>query len=991
MVTDWAQFTLGGFGDTTGTQPLAALLSQDDDIEVTQPRISRKSSRKRGKSKSRTRRRRSEDREPSDTPPSSQRDPEPSIVETKLASVHVVQIDEAFIDFWSDAIVDPISANWPTFVICGLKQNPSAEQPIRWLVIEQAYSRQQPQPSRAPSSDGRRGRSPRPSFRSDISGFRINSLFSSARKRFSVFSKSATDLNPQKSGGKSPVAGELGEVLVEEEPTFPSAPPTLVGHHVNGNAAVRATVTTSGATAGVIDQVEADEISTAPIVDVPPALKVRTCHLGIESQNIDLSKEDSDSVQAATKALSVELTPQSGGGHSGPTSVLPRSSVGASEEAVPVKQNSPHVVNPKVNNSADPVTKIAPAAAAAAADTSDSRSTQGTCDPTVLASRPASSTENTVVEQVQIQAAQIRQGAASEAEDQLVELVAHAESTGERSNVVQVDVADIGSREDAEAVAIPSTPETVALVAATPVAQPAVVAAFGDGALEPTVEEPQVAKQPSRKASTDPVAEFTVESVGQHEIDDLSPVSATEVIVTEAEAQPEPQSITSVDEVQQTAEVAEPAEVPTPAPEHVALVEETPGQDVSGNVCGRAGAVQVPVAKPETLDDAAHTLKAEAPFVTHPAEALSVEVIPSVGASAQVVVVKTEHAADQVPELTEAAQSHVQDTLVLAAEAPLVEALPAPEVEADVSVGTVSASQQAEDVAPAEIVAQTASESFVHEDRIVEIQDTRMPTHVPEHAALFDETAGPEIAAEASSAITPEFEEVEDETRDLVLEAVVEATAPPCVSIPLAEEAQLSSEAELSTQVRDIQATEALSTGSNPEAATAALATVDESAPVEETLEIAVEGSEPVGGPSSTTDPEPVEDKAAVPVAIAPVAQDVQAAIEIEQPSSESAPQSVDEAANSPGVGVEVEAQLEHQAVVHSSVDTADVPVDATHVVVDAIEPDSAEPELVEVSAPTPVVEDVHGPVKAKESSPVQVAVDVSEEVVASQPQGMSG
>jgi hypothetical protein len=1018
VITDWAQFTLGGFGDTTSTQPLAALLRQDDDIEVTQPRISRKSSRKRAKSKSRTRRRRSEDREPSDTPPSSQLDLESSIVETKLASVHTVQIDEAFIDFWSDAIVDPISANWPTFVICGLKQNPSAEQPIRWLVIEQAYSRQQLQLSRAPSSDGRRGRSPRPSFRSDISGFRINSLFSSARKRFSVFSKSVTDLDPKKSGGKSPIAGELGEVLVEEEPTFPSAPPTLVGHHVNGNAAVRATVTTSGATADVTDQLRADETSTAPIVGVPPAdiasaFKVRICRLGIESQNIDLSKEDSDPVQAAARIPSVEPTPQSGDGHNGP-SVLPRSSVGGSEEAVSVKQDSPHAVDPKVNNSADPVTKIAPAAA----DTSDSRSTQGTCDPTVLASRPASSAENTVVEQAQIQAAQVRQGVAVEAEDQPVEVVAqpvhsdeclHAESTGERSNVVQVDDADIGSREDAEAVAIPSTPEIVALVAASPVAQPAVVAAVGDGAPKPTVEEPQVAKQPSQKTSADPVAAFIVESAGQHEIDDLSPVSATEVIVTEAEAQLEPQSITSVvDEVQQAAEVAELADVPTPAPGHGALVEETPGQDVFSDACGRAGAAQVPVAKPDTLDDAAPTLKVEALSVTHPAEAPSVEVVPAVDASAQVVVVKTEHAADQVPELlTEEAQSHVQDTLVLAAEAPLAEALPAPEVEADVSAGSVSALQQAEDVASAEVEPQAAPESFVHEDHIVEIQDTGMATLVPEHAALFDETPGPEIAAEASSAITPEFEEVEDKTRGPVVEAVVEATAPPSVSIPLAEEAQPSSEAELSTQVRDIQATEALSTGSNPEAAIAALATVDESAPVEEeTLEIAVEASEPAEGPSSTTtDPGPVEDKAAEPVAITPVAQDVQATIEIEQPSSESAPQSVDEAANSPIVGVEVETQPEHQVVVHPTVDTVDVPlakdtepappapelgvsVDATQVVVTASEPDSAEPELVEVSAPTAVVEDVHGPVKAEKSSPV--TVDVSEEVDPSQPEGKS-
>jgi hypothetical protein len=31
-----------------------------------------------------------------------------------------IQLDEAFVDFWSDAVLDPISASWPTFVVCKL-------------------------------------------------------------------------------------------------------------------------------------------------------------------------------------------------------------------------------------------------------------------------------------------------------------------------------------------------------------------------------------------------------------------------------------------------------------------------------------------------------------------------------------------------------------------------------------------------------------------------------------------------------------------------------------------------------------------------------------------------------------------------------------------------------------------------------------------------------------------------------------------------------
>ncbi|EGN92637.1 hypothetical protein SERLA73DRAFT_99021, partial [Serpula lacrymans var. lacrymans S7.3] len=80
----------------------------------------------------------------------------------------MVQIDEAFIDFWSDAVVDPISVGWPTFVICKLKPLAGVENgsghPIEWVVIEQAYSR--PSQLRPSSPDSVKGRtsSPKPSL-----------------------------------------------------------------------------------------------------------------------------------------------------------------------------------------------------------------------------------------------------------------------------------------------------------------------------------------------------------------------------------------------------------------------------------------------------------------------------------------------------------------------------------------------------------------------------------------------------------------------------------------------------------------------------------------------------------------------------------------------------------------------------------------------------------------------------------------------------------
>ncbi|KAI0318402.1 hypothetical protein OF83DRAFT_1019974, partial [Amylostereum chailletii] len=49
------------------------------------------------------------------------------------------KLDEAFIDLWTDALLDPIAASWPKFVVCELK--PAAAQAFAYLVVEQAYVR----------------------------------------------------------------------------------------------------------------------------------------------------------------------------------------------------------------------------------------------------------------------------------------------------------------------------------------------------------------------------------------------------------------------------------------------------------------------------------------------------------------------------------------------------------------------------------------------------------------------------------------------------------------------------------------------------------------------------------------------------------------------------------------------------------------------------------------------------------------------------------
>jgi hypothetical protein len=66
-------------------------------------------------------------------------------VKSKSSKVSLIQLDEAFIDFWSDALLDPISSDWPAFIICKLKpcilDGDAADTSLGWLVIEQMFSK----------------------------------------------------------------------------------------------------------------------------------------------------------------------------------------------------------------------------------------------------------------------------------------------------------------------------------------------------------------------------------------------------------------------------------------------------------------------------------------------------------------------------------------------------------------------------------------------------------------------------------------------------------------------------------------------------------------------------------------------------------------------------------------------------------------------------------------------------------------------------------
>lgn len=314
IISDWAQFSTSGFGETSAVTPLAAtLLDTDKDVEITEPLVLPKSSKRWGRSRSGQR--------SADSPYESSTK-EPAVLSTKLASVHMTQVDEAFIDFWSDAITDPITKNWPSFVICGLKPLP-ANEAVSWLIVEQTYVRQQP-PQPRQASPERRGRtSPRPSFRSDISG-----TFAATRKRFSFFGGTSKTGLAGKKGimGKSPKIGELGEILPEEDRSeTPTAVPSTskeLGLGIASTATVGAVVIEAVQPLAHSQGPIPEEIVQSPAVAAPtePVLQPRQDNAVpalheqalVEEANNVLNKETSETGESvALAAITDESVPES--------------------------------------------------------------------------------------------------------------------------------------------------------------------------------------------------------------------------------------------------------------------------------------------------------------------------------------------------------------------------------------------------------------------------------------------------------------------------------------------------------------------------------------------------------------------------------------------------------------------------------------------------------------------------------------------------------
>ena len=299
---DWAQFSSAGFGGNSSVGQHLSKTLLDTDVEVTKPSsstvgLARRLSRKRG-SRSRSRRTSVEIVTPTEKDSTNSR----KELKSHVKAVNIIKLDEAFIDFWSDAVVDPTAAEWPTFVVAKLNLTGNSNlkaievegKPVRWIILERTYSVPLPPPfpaspdgsatSHVPEANGANGAaSPRPSLRS---------LSASTRKRFSFLSggnvvSSGKVEKSTSTKRRTPKIGEMGEVLpeVQEKEEKKDEKPAKGGRGFKAAAVGLGTAVLGGI--GVKDAVDAkskEELAKAEEIPVPvPTAEGETLPLAPET------------------------------------------------------------------------------------------------------------------------------------------------------------------------------------------------------------------------------------------------------------------------------------------------------------------------------------------------------------------------------------------------------------------------------------------------------------------------------------------------------------------------------------------------------------------------------------------------------------------------------------------------------------------------------------------------------------------------------------
>ena len=239
---DWTQFSTSGFLDSpvAGTGLAGTLL--DGDIEVTTPTPSRKVSKtKRASSKTR----RSIDVPPISTslvPPAEE---EKQKKKSEIKEVKRIEIDESFVDFFADSLIDRRS-QMVQFVIAKLRSE-VVKSDVEWVVVERRSGdvskpkpteEEQTEPEKTKASPRKekeekrfkdviqlktptKGTEKEKEKMSPTTPKPLDAILSSTKKRFTFFapSKSSKESTKEPSEKKrdNVKVGEMGEILKEED------------------------------------------------------------------------------------------------------------------------------------------------------------------------------------------------------------------------------------------------------------------------------------------------------------------------------------------------------------------------------------------------------------------------------------------------------------------------------------------------------------------------------------------------------------------------------------------------------------------------------------------------------------------------------------------------------------------------------------------------------------------------------------------------------
>ncbi|KAH9887019.1 hypothetical protein C8Q73DRAFT_269139 [Cubamyces lactineus] len=802
---DWIDFSASGFGDSALGKDFANTLL-DKDVEVTTPPpvVERKTSKKRKASSGHSRRSSVDSPDPESANRAAQlsANAPPPPPKSKSTVVSLVKLDEAFIDFWSDALLDPISADWPNFVVAQLKSLPGVEldgKPISWLVLEQRFVTPPPPPPPAePEATTppapRRASSPRPSMRSELSA-RKSSTLAAAKKRLTFFSSSQTlgglsskteSKAPARKKAKPTRIGEMGEILPEEsqevakqdkkEPEKPAeqkaAETTAKVEAAPSTEAPKATQPVAGepkdaAPAPAAVSVPAP-VSVTATTDVPAPASPATDVMSPLTPTADdfpavpvVSGLVASAAIAATAAAVEPLKVEDA--ETGDKPVLPAPEAPAvpadptpadtpSEVPVPEEKTLPPAPEPVVLTGETPGPDVAlstsePAALAELSTKIDE-----------VVAQAASSPE------VNVPAGQVGEQTTEVVPDKvIVEEVVPFETQAEAEAAVEAAAQD-------ERPATVAVEADVPAVAAAPETSEPAPAAAPESEPEPVVESEPVVEAPVEE--TAPAARVE-ELKPEASVEETAPeVSVKEPVVEATPAEPEPvleESAAAPAEtiVQESAEI--PAEAVAAEPEEPAPVETAPEPEAAP--------------EPETVREE------EVPAAVEEEASVPAPVVEEVKDEEDAVVedvvapaaeeVSVEPTADEIPapEVVEevAASEDVEEPAVAAGstEVPKSEETPAPEESAVVEV-TPPSESHAEAEPEHEVVAEVVE---THADEDAQTVDS--PTAVPAEAPQAGEPEA-EVTEKDEKTVEPpvhETEAADAATADAEKPAAVEASS----------------------------------------------------------------------------------------------------------------------------------------------------------------------------------------------------------------------